>query len=138
MKRKWLALCLVVVLLSTGAFTAAQKPAPAKPRDAGTSEARILGKQLEAQGESQRATLRQSEANLEQARGLLRALEGNRTEDERAEDIHISELKKLTQSLERKIAEARQVLRSPDDPIIVRLKQELAAVQDELKKRQAK
>jgi hypothetical protein len=138
MKRQWLALCLMAALLSTGAFTAAQKPAPAKPQVPGISEARVLVKQLESQVESQRANLRQTEANLEQARALLRVLEGKRTEDERADDFRVSDLKKRARDLERKIAEARRILSSPDNPILKRLARELADVQEELIKLQAK
>src|SRR5262249_21988643 len=87
MKRTWLRLGLAVAILSPGAFTAAEKPSREKPRDGGITEARILVKQLEAQAEFQRASLRQTEANLEQARPLLRALEDDRPEDAGVTDL---------------------------------------------------
>lgn len=104
-----------------------------KPRGEVTKDARILVKQLESQVESQRAILRQTEANLEQARALLRALQ-----DDRPDDTIVTQQKARIVGLQEKIEAATRVLRSPDDPLIVRLKQELAAVQNELKNLQSK
>lgn len=98
-------------------------------RDGGEERIRALVKRFEAQVESQRTALKQTEASLEQARGRLNSLEAKDPIETKIVELRVEEGR-----MEQQLRNLRRRLRHPEgDPAVVSLTKRLATVQPKIK-----
>lgn len=134
MNRLILGLASAFFLTTIGSYSTAQRQASKDAPAGGVSEVRILVKQLEAQVASQRAALTQSEANLDQAKALLKALEGVDPDQKK-----LAELREDERRMARKLEEiGKQVRRANEDPAYITSKAKLESVREQIRKLESK